>query len=133
MGSVPQDNPGEGDAIQGNSAALFHVQEDNLAHIGSAPLSTRRKTKKRRRASSTGAQGNLSNTRGPTVDGVVRRAKGKRSRKAGSLEANPSEEKSNNISQEGRDRETESSMLTGVPVQRFVTDICCLLKAQTTI
>ena len=64
---------------------------------------------------------------------IVRRAKGKWSWKAGSLEANPSEEKSDNISQEGRDWETESSMLTGVPVQRFVTNICCLLKAQTTI
>jgi hypothetical protein len=120
---APQDNSGgEGNANQGNSAAISHALEDNLAHMGSAPLTTLNRGKKRRRASSGSVQGNLPNIRGPKVAGVVRRAKGKvgkHARKAGSQDANPSpsEEKSDKSSREGRDSEAELRMFTGVSAQ----------------
>jgi hypothetical protein len=88
---APQDNSGgEGNAAQGNSAAVFHALEADLSHIGSASPSTLNQGKKRRRASSGGVQGNLSNTRGPKAAGVIRRVKGKQAQKAGLRDANPS-------------------------------------------
>jgi hypothetical protein len=130
---------GEVNATQGNSAAAFHAPEDNLSHIGSASLSTPNNGKKRRRSSSGGVQGNLSNPRGPKIARVMRRAqgkaKGKQAQKADSPDANssPSEEKSDRYSQEGRDQEAGPCMFAEMPAQRFADDIRCSLKAQTTI
>lgn len=110
----------EGNAMQYNSAATSHALKDNLAHMGSAPLSTPSRAKKRRRASSGGLQGNLPNIRGPKVAGVIRRTKGKQAQKASSQDANPSsplEQKFYTSSQESRDLEAELCMFTGVSAQ----------------
>ena len=113
MGSTPQESTlVEGNVTQGNSAATFYALEDNPAHIG-ASLSPRKKGKKRRRASSGGIQGNISNTRSPKVAGVMRRTKRKQVQKAGLWNANPPppEKSSDKSIQEGSDREAESRML----------------------
>ena len=109
--------------------------EDNLAHISSASLSLRNKWKKRRHASSGGVQGNISNTHGPKVAGVIPRAKQEQVQKAGLWDANPSppEERSDKSIQEGSDREAEPCMFTGVLVQNFANDIYFSLKWQTMI
>lgn len=94
MASAPQENSGrETNATQGNSKAMFHVPEDNLAHTGGASLSARNKGKKRQRASSGGVQGITLNARGPKVAGAVHRAKGKQAETEGSWDANPSPQK----------------------------------------
>ncbi len=127
MGLAPQDNSGEGNATQDSSAATPHAPEDNLEDIGGTSLRAHSKGKKHRRASSGGTQGNLSNSRGPKVAGVIRRPKEKQAQKAGSRDDNPSspEEK---LSQEGRDRETEPRMFTRVPVQHSTDNLCRLPK-----
>lgn len=104
-------------------------------HISSASLSPCNKWKKRRRASSGGVQGNISNTRGPKVAGVIPRAKRKWVQKAGLWDANPSppEDKSDKSIQEGSDREAEPRMFIGVPVQNFANDIYFSLKRQAMI
>jgi hypothetical protein len=118
MPLAPQDNSGEGNATRGNSAATF-------------PLSPRNKGGKRRRASS-GGQGNLPNARGPKVSGVIRRAKEKQGKMAGSWDANPSppEPKSNRSPKEGRDRVAEPSMFAEIIVQHFDDIIQCSLKGE---
>jgi hypothetical protein len=104
MAPAPKDNSGgirgEGNVTQGSSAAS---QEDTLAHVGSENMSARSEGKKRRRASSSSVQGNLSNPPGPAVAGTIRRLMGKQARKASG--ANPSlpEEKSDKSSREGGD------------------------------
>ena len=133
MESAPQDNSGgEGNIAQGKLAAA--LLEDNMAHMGTASLSTRNKGKKRHRRASLGG-GNLSSTRAPKVAGVTRRAKGKWRQKAGLQDANAasSEGMSDKSSQEGRNLEVAPCMLTGGAVQHFADDIRCSLKVQTLI
>src|SRR6266849_7462330 len=127
MGLAPQDNSGEGNATQDSSAATPHAPKDNLEDIGGTSLRAHSKGKKRRRASSGGTQGNLLNSCGPKVAGIIRRPKEKQVQKAGSRDDNPSspEEK---LSQEGRDRETEPRMFTRVPVQHSTDNLCHLPK-----
>lgn len=123
VASAPQGNSGqESNATQGNLAATFHAPENNSAHMGSGSPSTRNKGKKRRRASSGGVQGNISNTRGPKIAGVIRRPKRKQARTAGSLDANtsPPEEKSDKSSQEGRDPEGEPRMFLEFPFRALL-------------
>ena len=101
MASAPKDNSeGEGDATQGNSAAAAHDPRWNLAHKGSASLSTSNKGKERQRASSGGIQGSLLNARSPK-------------------DSSP-EERSDESIQGGRDREAEPGMSTGVPAQTLL-------------
>ena len=126
MTSSPRDNSGaEGDAIKDNSAATSHEWEDIVAQMGSASLSIC-KGKKRRRASSGSVQGNLrvSNARGPAVDTVIHKAKGKRCQKAGSCDADasPPEETSHKPSEEVRelaDQEAEPRMLFSLMLLTF--------------
>src|SRR5712691_4023186 len=127
IGLASQHNSGEGNATQDSSAATPHALEDNLEDIGGTSLKAHSKGKKRRRASSGGTQGNLSNSRGPKVAGVIRRPKKKQVQKAGSRDDNPSfpEEK---LSQEGRDRETVPRMFTRVSVQHSTDNLCHLPK-----
>ena len=127
MELAPQDNSGEGNATQDSSAATPHAPEDNLEDIGGTSLRAHSKGKKHQRASSGGTQGNLSNSCGPKVAGVIRRPKEKQAQKAGSRDDNPSspEEK---LFQEGRDRETEPRMFTRVPVQHSTDNLCRLPK-----
>jgi hypothetical protein len=122
MESTPQDN----------SAPKSRAMEDDLASMGSISPSTCNKGRKRRRTSSGGVQGNLPNTRHPKAAGTMRRAKGKQAQKAGSWHANPSPPggKSDESSQEGRDREEKPSMFAGVPVQHFADGIHGSPKAQ---
>jgi hypothetical protein len=109
--------------------------EDNPAHISSTSLSPCNKGKKRRRAYSGGVQGNVTNTRGPKVAGVIRRAKRKQDQKAGSWDTNlsPPEEKSDKTVQDGSDHEAEPSMFSGVPIQNFTNGIYFSLKGQAMI
>jgi hypothetical protein len=114
MVSAPQDNlREEGDAAQDNLTATSCVPADNAAYMGSASLSPRNKGKRRRRASSGGAQGNLPSARGPRVAGAMRRAKGKQN--TGSSDANPSFPEGNpdEPPREGRDRDAGPRMYTG--------------------
>jgi hypothetical protein len=92
------------------------------------------KGKKRRRASSASAQGDLSNARSYyKAARAIRRVKGKQATKAGLSDANPSpmvEEKSNKSSQ---DWEAEPCMFAGVSAQQYTDDIRCSLKVQKMI
>lgn len=136
IASALQDSSGrESSPTQGNSAATTHTLEDNFARIGSVSLSPRNKGKKRRRAFSGSAQGNISNTRGPKVAGVIRRTKGNQVQKAGlwGVKPSPPKEKSDKFMQEGGDREAEPCMFNGAPVQNFANDTCCSLMKQMTI
>jgi len=120
MASAPQDNSGgESNAAQGRSDATVHALEDNIAHTGSTSLSTHKKGKKRRRASSGAVQGNPSNTH-------MRRAKGKAAQKARLSDTNYSspEEIPDKSPEEGRDREVEPRMFTEGPAQCFSDNIC---------
>src|SRR6266852_9730834 len=127
MGLAPQDNSGEGNATQDSSAATPHALEDNLEDIGGTSLRAHSKGKKRQCASFGGTQGNLSNSCGPKVAGVIHRPKEKQVQKAGSWDDNrsPPEEK---LSQEGGDLETEPRTFTGVSVQHSTDNLCCLSK-----
>ena len=145
----PQNNSGEGIAPQGDSAVTSHAlegnttegdsaatsraPEDNSAQIRSPPLSMHNKGKKRRRASSVGTQGDLSNSRSHKAARAIRRAKGKQAQRTSLSDANPSPEKPNKSSQEGRDQEAESCMFAGVFAQQCADGIRCSLKVQKTI
>jgi hypothetical protein len=121
----------QGHAAQGNSAATFHAPEDNLVHRGSASLNMHKKLRKHHCVSLGSVKGNLPNTCRPNVAGITCRAKGKQAQRVGSLDADPSstEEQPEKSSQESRDWEAEPCMLTRVPVQHLVDDICCSLNA----
>lgn len=148
----PQDNSGDDIATQGDSAAISHALEgiatqgdseatshppgDNSARIHGASLSMHNKGKKRQRASSVGAQGDLLNPRGYKAARAIRRAKGKQASKAGLSDANASpivEENLNKSSQGGGDREAEACMFTGVSAQQYTDGIHGLLKVQKMI
>jgi hypothetical protein len=119
MASASQDNSRvEENAAQGNPAAIFSAPKDNVARMDSASVSPRNKGKRRRRASSGGAQGNLPRARGPKAAGAMRRAKRKRAEKAGSWNTDLSspEENPDKSPQEGGDGDAYSRMFTGVPV-----------------
>ena len=125
--ALQDDSGGESNATQGRPDATIHTLEDDIAHAGSTSLSTRKKGKKRRRASSGAVQGNPSNTRSPKVTMSMRRAKGKAAQKARLSDANHSspEEILDKSPEEGRDREVQPCMFTEGPVQRLSDDICC--------
>ena len=129
----PQGNSvGEGASAQGKSEAAPHAPEDNISDSSGTSPSTRRKAKKRRRALSGSVQAHRSNKRSPDIAMLIRRAKGKRAQRTGTLGANHSS--SEDISnQPGRDREVEPCMFTGSSVQRFSNCFCCQPKVQMTI
>ena len=128
----PQDNSGDDFATQGDSEETSHPPGDNSARIRSEFLSMHNKGKKRRRASSASAQGDLSNARSYyKAARAIRRVKGKQATKAGLSDANPSpmvEEKSNKSSQEDRDWEAEPCMFAGVSAQQYTDGIRWSLK-----
>lgn len=131
-----QDNLGsDGNAIESNSAAKSNALETKLAHIGSAPLSTRNKAKRHRRTSSGSVQGGLSNTRGQKAARVIRRSKGKLVQEADLLGVNPShpEEKPDASSGEGRDWEAVPCMFSGIFLLACADGIRCSLKLPTVI
>ncbi len=125
--ALQDDSGGESNATQGRPDATIHTLEDDIAHAGSTSLSTCKKGKKRRRASSGAVQGNPSNTRSPKVTMSMRRAKGKAAQKARLSDANHSspEEILDKSPEEGRDQEVQPCMFTEGPVQRLSDDICC--------
>jgi len=124
----PQDNLAKkGDSNQGNSATIALAMEYDLAHMGSLSLGACNKGKKRRRASSGGhgVQGSLSNPRGPTVAGLLRRPKGKGARKAGSWDASAlPKENSYKSSEEVKDRgvEPRRGMFANFSLQHLADD-----------
>jgi hypothetical protein len=122
----------EDNTTRDNSAAAFHALEINLLHIGNDSNESPRtckKVNKRRRASSGGVQGNLSNARGPKAARAICKAKGKQKADLRDADPSPPEEKSD----KGGAWEADPCMFAGIPFLHFIDDTCCSPKARVMI